>query len=360
MNTQPAQPSGAQNGKGTLQEIPPAEYWDSLIGLANPDMLAELKGLMSGSENEINTSYLPPPEDSAIALLDRLVEDGWLRREVRRICGNCEYVLSEDEVAEDSCPECHAEFLNPEAVHGEVIYIRNLPPTRSVDWLIAIHGMNTKGAWQEAFNWLMATTWGKAVPVAIYKYGIIRIGVLLPWRRRKFLRDLRRKLVAFQKEVREQGFYGNPDLLAHSFGTWLTGHLLQNELKRPEGERLKFGRIILAACILRPDYRWDCIKNAGLVEDVLNHVGAKDRIVPLAQFTIGDSGPSGRRGFNGTEVINCRTDVYGHSSFFRHPKGNVAESPDQSNLEHSYEAYWRPFLTLPQAQFDRLPNQFKP
>ncbi len=217
--------------------------------------------------------------------------------------------------------------------------------------------MNTSGAWQEAFNWKFSTTWGRSVPVAVYKYGIVIMGVVLAWRRRKLQRELRTKLAALRDQARTEGFLGNPDVIAHSFGTWLFGHLLAEELKRNEEDSLKFGRIILAGCILRPDFDWKGIRQAHLVEDVLNHYGTVDSIVPLAHATITDSGPSGRRGFDGDQVLNIQATGFGHSDLFsidkRHANG-------LTYLANSYQKYWRPFLTLPTEELSSLPDRMDP
>ena len=48
------------------------------------------------------------------------------------------------------------------------------------------------------------------------------------------------------------------------------------------------------------------MRDAHLVEDVLNHYATADRVVPLAHMTIVESGPSGRRGFDGDQVLNVQ------------------------------------------------------
>lgn len=237
------------------------------------------------------------------------------------------------------------------------------------DWVVAIHGMNTTGAWQEAFTWLLSTTWGRSVPVAVYKYGIVIAGVIMAWRRRKLRDNLRDKLAVLREQAEKQGFSGKPDVIAHSFGTWLFGHLLENELERKSEERLNFGRIILTGCILRPDFDWKRIKDAKLVEDVLNHYGTKDRIVPLAHATIWDSGPSGRRGFDSDQVLNICAEGCGHSDLFsiskyvKKKKDKTEYSNDAgevSYLEFSYIRYWRPFLTLPRKELSCIPDRVEP
>ncbi|MDP9194358.1 MAG: hypothetical protein M3P06_21890 [Acidobacteriota bacterium] len=326
---------------------PPAAYWDALASEATGTQVARLRELFENRITEFNADDLPPRE-TAVALLERLVTDGWLTRTLRRRCPHCNEQLDDATAAGEVCPECNEALSQHGGITTETIYIRDIAPSRVVDWVIAIHGMNTTGAWQESFSWLLSTTWGRSVPVAVYKYGIVLAGVVMAWRRNKLREQLREKLAALRDQARAQGFTGNPDLIAHSFGTWLFGHLLERELARPPKDRLKFGRVILTGCVLRPDFDWKRIKDAGLVEDILNHYGTADRVVPCAHPTIHNSGPSGQRGFDGHEVINIRAEGYGHSDLFLR------------DLGHSYKVYWKPFLTLPRKEFDAIPDRIDP
>jgi hypothetical protein len=179
----------------------------------------------------------------------------------------------------------------------------------------------------------------------------------MTWRRHNLQRSLRDKLAALRHEARAQGYDGNPDVVAHSFGTWLFGHLVKDELVRNSNDRLRFGRVILLGCILRPDFDWKSVKEAGLAQDVLNHYGTGDRVVPLAHATISDSGPSGRRGFDSDEVINIRADGLGHSDLL-----SIAKrfNSGVTYLSNSYQRYWRPFLTLPKEELLNIPDRLNP
>ncbi|MDP2885124.1 MAG: hypothetical protein Q8P51_08920 [Ignavibacteria bacterium] len=352
-------------GTGSTSIVPPADYWTFLASEMGGPQLAGLKDLSDQRLNEFTRNSLPPPEEDAVALLERVTADGWLEKRGRQRCPFCEYELSAEEVLEVECPECHEVFTLHGGVKAETIYVRELAPIRDVEWVIAIHGMKSTGAWQEAFSWYLSTTWGKSVPVAIYKYGIVLAGVILAWRRCKLRDDLRNKLGTLQSEAVAQGFVGKPDVLAHSFGTWLLGHLLENEMKKKPEERLRFGRVVLIGCILRPDFDWKGIKDAGLVDDVLNFYGSKDAVVPLAHVTISDSGPSGRRGFDGDEVFNVQAEGYGHSVMFSIEEflmnGRCGYKVGKmSHLEYCYKRYWRPFLTLPRSELNGLPDRVKP
>jgi hypothetical protein len=344
-------------GEGSTKILPPAEYWTLLAQEMPGAQIESLKEQSDQRHTEFTTGDLPGPEADAHALLTRFASDGWVERSERHHCPECGEGLERQDITAPVCPRCGEGFGEHGGIAIETVFVRELSAARSVDWVVAIHGMNTSGAWQEAFSWKFCTTWGRSVPVAVYKYGFVVVGVVLAWRRRKFQRELRTKLAALRDEARAQGFLGNPDVIAHSFGTWLFGHLLEDELTRNEEDRLEFGRVILAGCILRPDFDWKRIRESHLVKEVLNHYGTADCIVPLAHMTITKSGPSGRRGFDGDQVLNIRAVGFGHSDLFSVDK---RVENGLTYLANSYQKYWRPFLTLPATELLTLSDRADP
>lgn len=358
------------DGVATTSLQPPEDYWRSLTGL--PHQIAEAKKLLADTrQNQCTPASLPPPRTDATSLLEQVSDDGWLQREERLACPNCDEQVTKAEAASGTCPYCDQAYADVGGVQGEEIFTRHLAPGRDVAWVVAVHGMATRGAWQEEFSWYFSTTWGRAVPVAVYKYGIVTAGVLMPWHRRTLQRRLRAKLATLQDQARSHGFQGKPDLVAHSFGTWLVAHLLNQEQQRSPEERLTFGRVILTGSIIRPDYDWHSIQEAGIVEAVMNHYATGDRIVPLAHYTIWNSGPSGQRGFDGDATINVAARGYGHrdvlstrSCLTRSPGKPLTEcagTPSEVRaLDYGYRRYWRPFLTLPEEELNRVPDQNDP
>jgi len=351
------------SGTGSTRLLPPPVYWDSLVQTFPAAAIAEVRQLSDRRVNELRVSDLGTTADDAV--FEKMVGDGWLVRETRRACANglCDHEPTDDDIAAGICPSC-GEAITAENV-GFTVYVRDLAPTRDVDWVVVIHGMNTKGAWQEEFSWFLGTTWGKSVPVAIYKYGIIIAGVIMAWRRRLLQRRLRAKLAELRSQARKAGYGEVPDVIAHSFGTWLIGHLLEDEIG--VDDPLRFGRVIMTGCVLRPDYDWAAAKRAGLVTEVLNHYATKDPIVPLAHWTIWDSGPSGRRGFDDiANVINVRAEGLKHSDLFSTDRCIINGKQRQKcpptgargsrHLDHTYETHWRPFLTLPSEELTDLPD----
>jgi hypothetical protein len=224
-------------------------------------------------------------------------------------------------------------------------------PKRRLGWLLLVHGMNTNGRWQEYLAFDVGLWQGLAVPTFVHKYGWIVLGVLLPWRRRKLMGELRERLVALSAEAKAQNLPSRPDVVAHSFGTWMLGHLLLEALHSTDGPRVEVGRVILTGSVLRPDFPWAELQSRGIVRDILNHFGTKDPIVPLAHWTIWDSGPSGRRGFDvslespaGAEydVVNVAAPDFGHSTLL-----------SDAERYASYSETWKPFLTNPAGQASR-------
>jgi len=140
------------------------------------------------------------------------------------------------------------------------------------------------------------------------------------------------------EEAQKSRLPDRPDIIAHSFGTLLLSRVLEN----PAFADLKFGRIITAASIVRPDFDWDRLIEQGRVEAVLNHVGGRDRAVPLAQFAIPGAGPGGKVGYLAAATLNVRADHYGHSGFF---------IPENLGTAISRHGLWQAFLTRPLAHF---------
>jgi pimeloyl-ACP methyl ester carboxylesterase len=197
--------------------------------------------------------------------------------------------------------------------------------------MVTLHGMNTRGVWQEEFMWRVARSYRYAVPVAIYKYGLILSGAIVKFRQRALTRQLLRKAHALAGETAATGFCGRPDVVAHSLGTWLLGHALQAD------PGLLVGRVILVGSILRPDFNWADLIRREQVEAVLCHYSSKDCWARVAHYVIPDSGPSGRIGFlDRSTIIHAGTAVLSHTDYFK-----------PGRMPELYTKVWEPFLTQP-------------
>src|SRR4051812_32762806 len=138
--------------------------------------------------NEVNSE-----EQVATRFLDRVAGTGALDIERKFVCP-CDKKrdLTQEQAELDVCASCGEAFVADHHARPApvAIYNRKATMTRDVRWMLALHGMNTPGAWQESFNWLAARSYGRSVPVAIYKYGIVRPGAILKFRQRALMHDL--------------------------------------------------------------------------------------------------------------------------------------------------------------------------
>ena len=107
---------------------------------------------------------------------------------------------------------------------------------------------------------------------------------------------------------------------------------------------LKFGRVITAGSIIRPDFNWTPLIRDQRIEAVLNHVGGKDAAVPFAEFLIPGTGPSGREGYLDPAVLNQLSAEFGHSDVFT--EANLCQQLTKGGL-------WDQFLTQPTGQLLR-------
>jgi len=249
---------------------------------------------------------------------------GIFTRSTMRKCSQCGFDLTG--VGErDSCPNCSADFSEhePETV---VHYRLDREMPRDVPWVLVVHGMNTRGEWQEELSWLVGRTYRHMVPVAIYKYGKIQPGVMFRSRQRALVRKLEAKLIKLSEEARRAGYSGAPDVIAHSFGTWLVAEALDRN------DRLTIGRLILLGSVVRPSYPWQKLIGRKQIEAVLNHGATNDEWVPRAQFFIPGAGPGGKHGF-APPVTNVPATNFRHSTYFQ---------PDR--LRGVFEEVWQPFL----------------
>jgi hypothetical protein len=140
-----------------------------------------------------------------------------------------------------------------------------------------------------------------------------------------------------------------PHLVAHSFGTYLTGGVL-------EFPTVSLGRVVLAGCVLPTRFPWRRIlaSNRYAFEAVRNDVAKKDPIPRLAHwFGCGLLGPAGCEGFAfDAGLIHNLSSPYGpcercrhgaaariHNAYYdAHDHNRYFKTPD-----HAF-AFWLPFL----------------
>jgi hypothetical protein len=124
---------------------------------------------------------------------------------------------------------------------------------------------------------------------------------VLGWRRRSLVRKLARQIEGLAGEREHDRLGRRPDVIAHSFGTWMLGHALAST--DPEVADLAVGRVVLLGSILRPNFPWAEIIARGRAEAVLNHYGTADSWAGIGGYVIYDAGPSGRARSRGVPAL---------------------------------------------------------
>ena len=281
-----------------------------------------------------------------VKLLEELCTAGVdVRRGIEFICPYCDEYFRDDASPEGHfCEANDYNLVSPEEFESRPYFYRSSPPSRDIRWVVVIHGMNTRGTWQEEFAWGLSDSFGHSIPQYIYKYGLLRIGVLLRRVQRQEVRELAKKLRGLSKTLTGSHAGAKPDIVAHSFGTWLISHVLRDN---PD---IKVGRLILLGCIVKPDFDWQALVDRGQVEYILNHCAGRDIWVRASHFTIPDAGPGGQKGFASENLLNIRSDDYRHSDYFK--KNRTREALSEGGT-------WRKFLTRPAQNLpDSFPNAF--
>jgi hypothetical protein len=333
---------------GPISVTPGTELdWSSLRAHHPSALVTELSRLAAGGGRlEFTAADLKGRGNFTTAEVDRLLSElvkaEWLKKRERMVCQGCGEPVSTPLPSDGKCASCGEYFVDCGDPVAEAVFFRQEPIHRLVDWVLTLHGMNTLGAWQEKLSWLVALTYGRTVPVAVYKYGMVRPGVLFRWRQRQLRQQVAKRIRVLSQQAEIAGYNPKPDVIAHSFGTWLLAHALDAD------DTLKVGRVILTGCILRPDFCWKTLLERQQVEAVLNHCGTADVPVAVTQYFIPDSGPAGRRGFDTPEVINVEESGYGHSTFFR------------DRLDLCFQKIWQPYLTASDPKALRLPGTKTP
>ena len=110
------------------------------------------------------------------------------------------------------------------------------------------------------------------VPLAMTLAALGLAAIVEPWlRRAKAFQLVRRRL---EEEIQHSPF---PHVVAHSLGTYLTGHMLN------EDEDIRFGRVLLTGCVLDRSFPWGDFLGPETRQacwEVRNYVGQLD-LVPI-------------------------------------------------------------------------------
>ena len=184
--------------------------------------------------------------------------------------------------------------------------------------IISLHGIRTKGDWQEKLETILKPTDFIHKPFKFGYYDIFRF--INPYSNRKMVEQFYTFYYEAIKETDDR-----PSIVAHSFGTFIAAHCL---LKRPD---IKFDKIVFCGSILSKNFDWSTLIARNQVNQVRNEYSRLDIWARFVKKFIKATGSSGYSGssYRRPNFFEERFD-YDHSDYF---SGN-----------HMKE-FWLPFLS---------------
>lgn len=295
--------------------------WDAFTANYGPEVGSLRDRLIDADVRVVD----PTESDIPTEAIQELVAASILERRVKWICPSGHVFFEPMEPGETDCP-AQGEDLEGTEPEKVVELVSTLPTPGVPVAVLTAHGMNTFGKWQEDLAARISLTYRTPVPLMVHKYGRVVAGVILPWRHNKLRDRLVLQIKGASASLERQPAGSAPDVIAHSFGTWLLYQALVHD------EDLTVGQVILCGCIVPPNVDWSQFD--GRVGAVLNHYGGKDLWARLAMYVIPRSGPAGLRGFNEqADVVQVFEPTFSHSQYFA-----------EAERRRVFEEVWEPFL----------------
>ena len=202
--------------------------------------------------------------------------------------------------------------------------------------ILTVHGIRTYGRWQERLEGLLKTEIAQSghdieIDGRHYRYGFFTLfSFLIPFLRNLAVRRFKMHLEA----VLDEGPFDRINIVAHSFGTYLTINALAS--LNPV-YRTRIDTVILCGSVLPPD--WNLSQTIGanrVVRRLINDCGNRDGVLllTLLVYGVGMGGRLGLHGFQGKHLVNRHFNI-GHSGYFE-------GSPDDQSA--FMRRWWVPLL----------------
>ena len=185
--------------------------------------------------------------------------------------------------------------------------------------VILIHGIRTYAIWQNALKKKIESSLSfKVIPLDYGYWDVFRFWIPIDFIRVGAVKHISEELNIIKRDYPS----ANIVIVAHSFGTYITGKILQNN------SHYQITRLLLCGSILPENFKWDKLYNFKEEKQIVNEVGTKDFWPMLAKSMTFGYGASGTFGFR-THVANDRYHNVDHSGFFH---------------DDMYEKFWIPFI----------------
>lgn len=153
--------------------------------------------------------------------------------------------------------------------------------------VVLIHGIRDHALWQQEIRDSLEVAGFKVVSTNYGRFDLFRFLMPFGFFRRKAISEVLNQLNTV--------FYSNPgstvSVIAHSFGTYIIGHILRDNFN------LKFDRIILCGSILKYNFPFEHCQSR-FSPEILNEVGTRDIWPAVAESVTVGYGSAGTFGFH--------------------------------------------------------------
>lgn len=187
--------------------------------------------------------------------------------------------------------------------------------SRSIDGeqiiCITVHGIRTKGHWQQTLKHLVNSRVGK-VQHENFKFGRFDlISFFIPFLRLWVVNRFKRDLENIISNNQSKKIF----IFSHSFGTYVAIKAIE-KIKNINGIQ-NIHKIILSGSVLKSNHDLDKVLRKTDAK-IINDCGNNDLILSLSEMFIPNTGMAGRTGFHGlnNEIFSNRYFQGGHSHYF--------------------------------------------
>ncbi len=222
----------------------------------------------------------------------------------------------------DGSSPCRVAFRSMEAEtpgSGEPAVVEEGESNGRRHVVLLLHGIRTTAAWQERVR--AGLEHEGNLEVLTVRYGVFDLVRFLAPELLGLRRQPVERMARELRAARTQYPNARLSVIAHSFGTWIMGEVLEDN---PD---IRLDRLVLCGSVLERGYRWDKL-SAQLAHTVSNDVGTRDPWPLVAEKLGWGYGATGLTGF-GAVGVRDRFHRFGHSEFL---------------TTEFARTYWRPWL----------------
>ncbi|SFU23386.1 hypothetical protein SAMN05518861_1602 [Mesorhizobium sp. YR577] len=171
--------------------------------------------------------------------------------------------------------------------------------------IILVHGIRDHALWQQEIRDALEKDGDFIVEATNYgRFDLLRFLLPISYFRRKAIAEILKQF----KTVILNNPGADISVIAHSFGTYIVGHILK------ENFDLKFNRIILCGSILRYDFPFEQFQSR-FTPKILNEVGTRDIWPAMAESVTWGYGSAGTFGFKRPLVYDRWHNKAAHGYF---------------------------------------------